>query len=291
MDKQDDPNYVFEYDDTSKSKLRWKNPKVEHLKGKECGTLTVDGSWAVQFRGKPRLVSRIVWEMFKGEVRHGDTVLFKDGDKSNPSLSNLDIVAIEEKVTLNQYIDNNDWANVFDYEDGKLYWKASVWSGYGLNVCNARKGDPLCVMEDKDGYYRAKIKHKVCYIVHRVIYEMFHGKIPKGYVIDHIDGDVKNNTIENLRLTTPAGNSRNGNKLTRRNKTGKVGVRVREDKKSKYYVAIWNVDGKTKDKSFSCNKYGDEEAFRLASEYRDKMLKELNKVYGDEGYTDRHMSV
>lgn len=45
--------------------------------------------------------------------------------------------------------------------------------------------------------------------VHRVVWEMHNGNIPKGLVIDHIDGDPSNNKIENLRLATSSQNSCN----------------------------------------------------------------------------------
>lgn len=37
---------------------------------------------------------------------------------------------------------------------------------------------------------------------HRVVWTLTHGPIPEGYVVDHIDGDVSNNHIDNLRLAT-----------------------------------------------------------------------------------------
>lgn len=44
--------------------------------------------------------------------------------------------------------------------------------------------------------------------LHRVIWEAFYGPIPKGLVVDHIDGDRMNNSIDNLQLLTRAANSR-----------------------------------------------------------------------------------
>jgi hypothetical protein len=44
-----------------------------------------------------------------------------------------------------------------------------------------------------------KVKHvQTC----RLIWETFNGVIPKGKVVDHIDGNVFNNALTNLRLTT-----------------------------------------------------------------------------------------
>lgn len=68
------------------------------------------------------------------------------------------------------------------------------------------------------------------------------------------------------------------------NSTGFTGVNLRGGKD---YVAIWvTLEGKTKSKSFSINKYGKEEAFRLACEARENAIKELNEQGA--GYSGNH---
>ena len=37
-------------------------------------------------------------------------------------------------------------------------------------------------------------------LVHRVIWEKYHGEIPKGYIIHHRDKNKQNNNIKNLEL-------------------------------------------------------------------------------------------
>lgn len=46
-------------------------------------------------------------------------------------------------------------------------------------------------------------------LLHRFIYELHHGKIPKGYFVDHVDRNTSHNQINNLRLATPQENIRN----------------------------------------------------------------------------------
>lgn len=47
------------------------------------------------------------------------------------------------------------------------------------------------------------------YLTYRIIWELHNCPIPEGYEIDHIDGDVGNNDISNLRLATRGQNARN----------------------------------------------------------------------------------
>lgn len=58
---------------------------------------------------------------------------------------------------------------------------------------------------------------------HVQVWEQHNGKVPDGYYIDHIDGNVLNDSIDNLRLALPKENSRNS-KLYTTNKTGLKGL-------------------------------------------------------------------
>ena len=59
--------------------------------------------------------------------------------------------------------------------------------------------------------------------IHRIVWERSNGKKPKGFQIDHINGDILDNRIENLRLATYAENQWNAKKRID-NKSGVKGV-------------------------------------------------------------------
>lgn len=289
-DKYNDPNFVFEYDEGMPCCLKWKNPKRNStIAGKACGTVTFNDQWAVQFRGMPRMAHRVIWEMFHGEMKPDDTIRAKDGNYLNCKIDNLVLETFEGKNTQVESIKAGDWKEVFEYSEGNLFWKDDFWSGRSLQVLNAEAGNEIHTTADKDGYLRVKLGNYAGYMImlHRVIYEWHFGKIPKGMQIDHINGVNTDNRIENLRCVTKAVNSRN-QRMNSRNKTGVNGVRFRNKSNGQFYVAFWRENNKQGEQSFSVNKYGKDEAFRLACEKRKEEINRLNKIYKEECYTEDH---
>lgn len=65
-----------------------------------------------------------------------------------------------------------------------------------------RAGDPVVRLHRK-GYYVTCIDKRT-YLMHRVVYELTHGHCPA--VIDHIDGNKRNNHPDNLRAADNAAN-------------------------------------------------------------------------------------
>lgn len=129
----------------------------------------------------------------------------------------------------------------------------------------------------KYGYGEVKLEGK-CYKCHRIIWELFNGKIPEKADIDHIDGNRLNNDIENLRLCNDQINAQNRKKRYD-NMTGVTGVKRQMSGKVTYYTAFWTdfSTGAEMFKCFSDKNYGDE-AFELAIRCRQKAIESQRKA-------------
>lgn len=109
-------------------------------------------------------------------------------------------------------------------------------------------------------------------------------------------GRIDNNgwyTYGNMRWELDTQQARNHSKQDN-NKSGVVGVHIRTTRiagvEYKAWIAKWNLlDGTTKTKSFSFNKFGEQNAKCLAIECRSAKMKELNEMGAD--YADSHGSV
>ena len=113
----------------------------------------------------------------------------------------------------------------FEYRNGDIYWK--------INPNNIKIGS-LVGASYPSGYRRTRLDKK-SYSVHRIIYTMFHGEIPDGLHIDHINGVTTDNRIENLRLVTVSQNAMN--RKPRKTNTGIPNVSYCKEN-GKYRVQI-----------------------------------------------------
>lgn len=92
--------------------------------------------------------------------------------------------------------------------DGRVWTKLKRGRGRGLEHDNwIEKKQRHDVGNGGTGYmtvWLTQAKGPVC--VHRLVALAFIGAIPKGYHVNHLDGDKTNNRLENLEITTCIGN-------------------------------------------------------------------------------------
>lgn len=154
-------------------------------------------------------------------------------------------------------------------------------------ICKGRNIQEGAVAGSKHsaGYYEVRINTEL-YLVHRVVWVIHGNTLDSNMVIDHIDGDRKNNKISNLRQISNLHNSHNSS-VKSNNKTGYVGVSF--SKSRNRYVACCQIDHKCYKNQFSCNVHGTEVALQMAIKWRADMLKMLNE--NGAAYTERHQNL
>jgi len=106
-------------------------------------------------------------------------------------------------------MDQKTALELFEYRDGKLYWRQPS------NPKKTPVGSLAGTIHAK-GYIHIQYKRKI-YKAHRLIYLMFYGYLPN--IVDHIDGNTANNHPDNLRSATLSGNAQNA-KIRRDNISG-----------------------------------------------------------------------
>ena len=92
---------------------------------------------------------------------------------------------------------------IFSYDNGNLYWK-------NIKSKKVKTGQRVGYVGTQ-GYMCVQVLRKT-YSLHRLIWIFHNGTIENNYTIDHIDRNILNNKIENLRIATHSQNSQNSGK-------------------------------------------------------------------------------
>lgn len=178
-------------------------------------------------------------------------------------------------------LSRDELRELFEYDEyGNLYWKKDIFASNGRLV-KVKGSRVRTYAEVRDGYLTFSTKYisgkKTAYKVHRIIATLHYGEKGDNYECDHIDGNVTNNSPSNLQWVRHSDNMKNKS-MYKNNSSGTTGVRKR-----RYgYAARWyDENGVLREKSFTISKYGENEAYKLARQYREDMIL-MN------GYTERH---
>lgn len=131
---------------------------------------------------------------------------------------------------------------MFYYDGEKLWWKRRPASHFANaraeKIFNTSHAGNEAGRVDKNGRRAVKVFAKYQY-VHRVIWAMNRGDVPK--IIDHVDGNPLNNSLDNLR---PATHSQNmANSKPRKRMAGQLGVPrgVFKMKSGRYKAVLCNL--------------------------------------------------
>ena len=111
-----------------------------------------------------------------------------------------------DNVILSKILDNS---LKIDIEKGMIFGVRCDVSGNRL---------PVGRIDKRSGHILFSLVHNNMsrsYYVCRAVYLSVYGKIPDGYIITHINNDIKNNCINNLHLSIPVENSAANNNCGR----------------------------------------------------------------------------
>ncbi len=113
----------------------------------------------------------------------------------------------------------------YDHATGDLLWRVGQYEGQAAG----------CVT--KDGYTQIRFDGRG-YYAHRIVWLHQHGELPPK-LVDHRDGNKRNNRLSNLRVATVSENAQN-RIVAKDNKSGYLGV----SSIGKRYVAQIQIAGK-----------------------------------------------
>lgn len=138
------------------------------------------------------------------------------------------------------------------------------------DVKNKETGRILKPSENTKGYlyvFLSSIIKQTHFFVSRLVAEVWIPNPEQLKEVDHIDHNIKNNNVENLRWASRQTQNIHRRKInTGDNTTEVIGVSYYKQKKA--YVASIRINGNKKRKAYSICKYGKEEALKLASKWR-----------------------
>ena len=165
---------------------------------------------------KPKtfMVHRLVAETFLPNPNNLPVVHHIDNNPINNNINNLKWVSVKENgQPENQksrtYIDkkvidyfSTNWKDIPEYENYQACKEGFIYNKKTKRVLQGSL---------RNGYKRVTIDGKL-HSVHILVYETFVEKIPKGFVIDHINGIRDDNRIENLRCVSQSENMKNAHR-------------------------------------------------------------------------------
>jgi len=215
-EQSNDYKYIFDLDDYDKLILNtwWLN---------HVNTLTA------KINSKPITIYKFLLKDFNGRI---SIVKHINNNKLDFRKCNLEIVSKINSIK-NRYnpsviidIDNVDYIIIIANNTKNQFIFPKIY-------LDCLRG--IGWFENKKGYLAGRVEGKLTLAHH-----MLKGSPLKGYMVDHIDQNEKNNLENNLRVTTISINSQN-RKLQSNNKSGYVGV-------------CWNESSNKWRVSITCNK-------------------------------------
>jgi len=151
----------------------------------------------------------LIYKTFNTDYNKKNYVKHKDGDVYNNDLTNLQLIKRNNPKFTQQLLDDNEWKDIPKYENRYLINKNGDIKSLLTNTILYDKYNT----QYEQSYKSIKLINSDCvrksYLVHRLVYLTFVGIINDNMVIDHINQNKFDNTLNNLRQITQAQNCMN----------------------------------------------------------------------------------
>lgn len=147
---------------------------------------------------------------------------------------NPDSIEINGEIAY-KYINNN---NYYITETGNLY---SIYVVGGQGKTDINKIHKVAYGQDRDGYYRVILSNnrERKYIkIHQIVVNQFLGGCPNNMVVNHKDGNKKNNNLSNLEVVTTKENTIHAwsiGLISKQNHPGYIKVSIFDKKNNQQY--------------------------------------------------------
>lgn len=248
---------VFEYDETSPTFLRWKFPlKASKMKfGDVAGSISSRGYANVYYDGVHYKAHRIIWVMFNNkEIPESMVINHIDCNPSNNKISNLECVSLAE---------NNRKARNITYN---ILRKDNSTGINGVSKIKVKPNDASSTSYQYTAHYRINDKpHSRSFAINK-----YGEELAKEMAVSWREAMTVPEVADRDKAVELF-NNKYGSLLERDLITGVI---YTEDCGRKLFISSITKDKITKRKKFSTRKYGYDEAYRLACEWR-KQMEEL----------------
>lgn len=123
---------MFEYDESSPTSLIWTTgPRAGMVAG---GLHQSTGRMRVKVAGKQLMISRVIWELFNGDIPEGMIIDHKDGNTLNNKPSNLRLATPSQNCFNRKKIEGKELPKGISYRPKEGCYRASIRTGMGKRL-------------------------------------------------------------------------------------------------------------------------------------------------------------